>query len=196
MSSIVSKVEKLKLSIRLAECMWRDLRVYQYQNLELASSRQKSVFLAGPSSRQDIMESKWRVFAVNHLRQAGYRGVIYVPEPREDDWSFKKDFPMEIVDWEIERLMSCSIKMFWIPRHEVQLPGRVTNTELGFQLGRAYENPKLKEKIIWGYPSDAWKVKSELHWARLSDIEPFNDLGNMCKYIAQKLNNKNNTATK
>ncbi len=179
--------QKLQQMLDLTCAMWDDPLVFHYQSLEFAPKGIISLFLAGPSSRQDVLKYKWRALAVHYLRLAGYKGVIYVPEPCENDWSFKENFPMEIVDWEIERLMSSTMKFFWVPRHEVQLPGRVTNTELGFWLGRAYENLKIKDQIVWGYPTDAWKMKSEHHWARLPGIEPFHDLEAMCKHVAERL---------
>lgn len=168
--------------------MWDDPLVYHYQDLAFAEPGIQSIFLAGPSSRQDVLEYKWRAFAVHYLRKAGYQEVIYVPEPRENDWSFKETFPMKIVKWESDRLLSCSMKMFWIPRHEIQLPGRVTNTELGFFSGAMFAAPeKFKDRVVMGCPSDAWKVNSEKHWTAIGGVEQFSDLEAMCNYVLHKL---------
>ena len=168
--------------------MWDDPFVYMYQNKELAEDEVHSVFLAGPSSREDVLEFKWRSLAVHYLRKAGFQGIIYVPEPRENDWSFKENFGQQVVEWESTRLLSASITFSWIPRHQTQLPGRVTNTELGFHLGMAYASPeKFKERVIFGCPPDAWKVKSEKHWASLANLEPFDNLQLMCEHVAAKI---------
>lgn len=168
--------------------MWDDPNVYCYQDLNLAEDNIQSVFLAGPSSRQDILEFKWRALAVHYLRKAGYHGIIYIPEPREDDWSFKESFPTSIVEWESKRILSCDIVVVWFCRHQTQLPGRVTATELAFLSGMAYANPdKFKGRLIFGHPSDAWKVKSDVHWAGIAGITPFHDLQTMCHYVTRKL---------
>ena len=180
---------KLKEMLDLTCEMWDDPWAFHYQNHELADSETHSVFLAGPSSRQDILEFKWRAYAVHYLRKAGFKGIIYVPEPRENDWSFKETFEEKIVAWESMRLLNTSMVMFWVPRHETQLPGRVTNTELGFCLGMAYANPdKFKDRMVFGCPPNAWKVKSEKHYSEnIVGIKPFDNLQIMCEHVKAKL---------
>lgn len=77
--------------------------------------------------------------------------------------------------------------MVWIPRHPTQLPGRVTNTELGVLIGMAIANPDLAYRFDFGYPPNAWKVKSESHWASLANKKPYTDLEFMCKMMARGL---------
>ncbi len=178
---------KTQEMLNLTCSMWDDPRVYHYQELQAVPDDVASVFLAGPSSRDDVLNFKWRPYAVHHLRKHDFTGIIVVPEPREDDWSFKYNFPMPIVRWEKERLLLQVKKaVVWLPRHQTQLPGRVTNTELGFLGGMAYADPKrFKDRLIWGYPRDAWKVKSEHEWiAVTAGIEPFHDLEEMCRHVA------------
>ena len=168
--------------------MWDDPNVYHYQDVGLIDLQQPSVFLAGPSSRDDVLSFKWRSYATHYLRKHGFTGGIVVPEPRNDDWSFKETFPTTIVQWESSRLLKVNIAMFWVPRHQTQLPGRVTNMELGFLAGMAYVSPNLRKRLVWGYPLDAWKVKSEEHWVKdIAGFEPFHDLEDMCQYVAEKL---------
>lgn len=140
----------------------------------------------GPSSREDILEFKWRPYGVHFLRKWGFNGLIVVPEPRNNDWGFRSAFPTTIVSWERERLLAVKKAVGWIPRHPTQLPGRVTNTELGFLGGMAYSDPeRFKSRLVWGYPPDAWKVKSEHHWiADIAGVQPFYDLKEMCKHVA------------
>lgn len=181
--------EKMWEMIDLTCAMWDDPLVYCYQNLESIPSRELSIFLAGPSSRDDVLSFKWRSFAHHYLRQVGFQGIIVIPEPREDDWSFKDTSPTSIVEWEATRLLKVTLGFFWIPRHPVQLPGRVTNTEVGFLAGMAYADPaRFRQRIIWGYPLDAWKVKSEHHWlSNVAGIEPFHDLKTMCQSAHTRL---------
>jgi hypothetical protein len=55
----------------LTSMMWDDPLVYFYQSSQLAESGIDSIFLAGPTSREDVLEFKWRAFAVHYLRKAG-----------------------------------------------------------------------------------------------------------------------------
>lgn len=169
--------------------MWDDPLVYMYQNSELVENSPKTIFLAGPSSREDVLEFKWRSFAVHYLRQRGFTGVIYVPEPRENDWAFKETFEGQIVEWESKRILSSSKVLVWIPRHQTQLPGRVTNTEIGVLIGMAIVDPeRFLSRFDFGYPPNAWKVKSETHWAGLAGKKPFHDLEVMCNNTVGVLN--------
>ena len=180
--------ERTQEMLDLTCAMWDDPLVYCYQNLDPVPDAVPSVFLAGPSSRDDVLNFKWRPFARHYLRQGGFQGVIIVPEPREDDWSFKDSFPTDIVSWETTRLLSVDNAVVWLARHQVQLPGRVTNTELGFLGGMAYADPeRFKDRLVWGYPLGAWKVKSEHHWiGDIAGVEPFHDLQEMCDHICSR----------
>ena len=171
--------------------MWDDPHVFFYQDGEFAPQGTQSVFLAGPSSREDVLEYKWRSFAVHYLRKHGCTATIYVPEPRENDWSFKGTFKGDIVAWESARLLSASIACVWLPRHQTQLPGRLTNAELGVLIGMALVSPeKFKRRVAFGHPLNAWKVKSETHWAALAGIEPIHDLETLCRKICIKLQHR------
>jgi hypothetical protein len=169
----------------LACNMWDDPLVFHYQDVKPVPEKKPSIFLVGPSSREDVLNYKWRIFAVHFLRKFGFEGIIIVPEARNDDWAFKENFPTTIVSWERERVLSVSKVVAWLPRHQTQLPGRVTNTELGFLGGMAYADPeRFKDRLIWGYPADAWKVKSEHHWiGEVAGIKPFHDLEEMCRHV-------------
>lgn len=168
--------------------MWDDPHVSFYQDLKLVPTETHSVFLVGPSSRHDVIEFKWRANAHYLLRKFGYRGHIYIPEPKEDDWSFKKNFPMSIDTWERERILSCSLVLAWLCREQTQLPGRLTNFETGFLTGMAYANPeRFKRKFIVGAPSNAYKVKSELNWIRHAGVTPYDSLEEMSQEVVSRL---------
>ena len=93
---------------------------------------------------------------------------------------------------ELFLFLKSDLVLFWIPRHQTQLPGRVTNTELGFMAGRACANPeRFKYSFVWGYPRDAWKVKSEHHWvSEIAGIEPLHDLNELCIEAVRLLGDK------
>jgi hypothetical protein len=166
--------------------MWNDPLVYHYQETGPIPADMPSVFLVGPTSREDVLNFKWRPYGVHYLRKHGFSGVIVVPEAREDDWGFKESFPTSIVSWERERILRVNKVIAWIPRHPTQLPGRVTNTEVGFLAGMAYADPdRFRDRFIWGYPPNAWKVKAEDHWINdVAGIRPFHDLEMMCEQAA------------
>ena len=178
--------------LNLTCAMWDDEKVLCYQDAEGSTWNQDSIFLAGPSSREDVLEFKWRSLAVHYLREAGFIGIIFIPEPRENDWAFKENFPEPIVAWEARYILQSDLVLFWIPRHQTQLPGRVTNTELGFMAGRACANPeRFKYSFVWGHPRDAWKVKSEHHWvSEIAGIEPLHDLNELCIEAVRLLGDK------
>lgn len=185
---IMANRQETQTMLDLTCAMWDDPHVFFYQNGECAPQGTQSVFLAGPSSREDVLEYKWRSLAVHYLRKHGYTAIIYVPEPRENDWRFKETFEGEIVAWESARLLSASIACVWLPRHQTQLPGRLTNAELGVLIGMALASPeKFKKRVVFGHPPNAQKVKSEVHWADLANIQPVYDLEKMCQKICIKL---------
>ena len=165
--------------------MWDDELVYHYQDLRLASeSEAHSVFLAGTSSGEYLYEYGWRPSAVFHLRKAGYKGVIYVPEPRNDDWSLLKKLEVETLDWEIRRLTDSSVKIIWIDRNEINPLRKVTNTKLSLQICRGYESKQVKERIMWGY---SYKMKTKPPWVSLPGAKFFTDLESMCIHANKKI---------
>ncbi len=177
-----NRLETQKM-LDLTCAMWDDNKVFCYQDGDnYLSHGGDNIFLAGPSSREDVLEFKWRSLAVHYLRNSGYKQGIIIPEPRENDWSFKDSFLSSIVAWESRAILTSDLTLFWIPRHQTQLPGRVTNTELGFMAGRAHADPQMNRyRFLWGYPPDAWKVKSEHHWVtNVAGIKPVHDLAELC----------------
>lgn len=61
----------------------------------LPSQVERSIFLAGPTPR-DKETPTWRNEALQILETLGYRGVVYVPEPR-GKWAHEY---MDQVNWE------------------------------------------------------------------------------------------------
>ncbi|MFA6588606.1 MAG: nucleoside 2-deoxyribosyltransferase domain-containing protein [Patescibacteria group bacterium] len=104
---------------------------------EYPATCQKSVFLAGPTARQGETPS-WRPAAVEALRNLGYDGQIFIPEPRPGQSWPTYDQHDAVVDWEVNGLNRADCIFFWVPRDEKVLPGFTTNIEFGdfFKSGR------------------------------------------------------------
>lgn len=68
----------------LLEQMWSDPRMQCYNDNKMPSvaGLKRSAFLAGPTSRNQLLEYLWRSKAVAYLRDNGFDGYIFVPEPR------------------------------------------------------------------------------------------------------------------
>lgn len=105
----------------------------------------KSIFLAGPTPRDNSIES-WRKEAIQILEKLGYDGTVFIPEPRNNQ--FTKDYDKQ-VDWETQMLNAADCIMFWIPRDLEKLPGFTTNVEWG-----VWEN---SGKVVIGFPKDSPK---------------------------------------
>jgi len=111
-----------------------------------------SIFLAGPTLRNDYFENSWRSEAVKYLKELGYTGNVYVPESRTGDYlALGKDF--DAPRWEWTALDRSDVIMFWIPRDNERLPGFTTNVEFGRYTAL------VPEKVILGFPDNAVRMK-------------------------------------
>ena len=91
--------------------------------------RPDSIFLAGPSPRGKE-DYNWRPEALDLLTELGFSGTVYVPLPRDGEWTDNYDGQ---IDWELEYLDAAGARVFWIPR-SAELPGFTTNVEYGLYL--------------------------------------------------------------
>lgn len=135
-----------------------------------------SIFLAGPSPRQDG-GFNWRPDAIELLEKQGFNGSVFIPLPRDGNWP--RDYDKQ-VDWELKYLNYSTVIIFWIPR-DVYLPGFTTNVEFGMFLKTG--------KIVLGYPENAEKMKYLDYVARLNNIPISNDLEGTIKNSLDKLKN-------
>lgn len=117
----------------------------------------KSMFLAGPSPRNPD-QPNWRPEALAALEAMGYDGVVFVPLPREGDWSHGYDAQVE---WELTHLNMADVVLFWVPRSK-DLPAMTTNVEFGsfYDTGKA----------ILGYPKDATQMRYLDHLAKTESV--------------------------
>lgn len=124
------------------------MKIIYSDNIEIGKNKEnKSVFLAGPTPRDDKTES-WRPSAIELFKKYDFQGTIFVPE-----CSDKKiiDYDAQVA-WELENLTKCSIIMFWVASNNDTMLALTTRTEFGYWLGR---NP---QKVWYGRPDSSYKT--------------------------------------
>lgn len=123
-----------------------------YAREKFPKSFKKAVFLAGPSPRGMAGVESWRLQAIRLLKEMGYNGLVFSPEPRKRNPKLKYDDKMydDQIKWETEGLNKADCIIFWIPRTLDKMPGFTTNIEYGewFKSG----------KIVLGAPKNASKL--------------------------------------
>lgn len=109
----------------------------------------QSCFLAGCTPRSSEVPS-WRPEALRYLEEAGYEGVVFVPEARaENPWDEKNWAPQ--VEWERLCLNVADQIVFWIPRNMETMQGLTSNVEFGRYIA--------DNKVVFGAPTEAVHVK-------------------------------------
>jgi hypothetical protein len=133
------------------------------------SSWRLSVFLAGPAPRSAEVAS-WRPEALALLCQAGFAGVVFVPEPADG-----RSIPsyLEQVEWERQALHLADRILFWIPRDMVTLPGLTTNVEFGRWC--------TSGKVLLGYPPTAQKIKYLAWLAKIEGVPIYHALADVVR---------------
>lgn len=148
--------------------MWEDPLVQCYNDEQKPSASEEqengSLFLAGPTSRHQVLECNWRCEAVSYLRSAGFKGYIYVPEPRGEESSSDFTDRSYIHNWESSRLLNATHVVFWIPRKADELLGLNTNLELGIFIGKM-QSGMLGTKLFIGWPPKAERMGLPYHYA-------------------------------
>lgn len=165
------------------QAMWQDSRVQLYNDKELPGDLGDvlSVFLAGPTSWNQILECNWRCEAVRLLREAGFAGWIFCPEPRGQE--LPDDFTERsyIHTWESDRLLTATHVVFWVPRKADELLGLNTNLELGVFLGLAIGNNLDGRHLFVGWPLRAERMGLPKHYLGMVGMQPYHELKEMCE---------------
>ncbi len=130
-----------------------------------AASATPSVFLAGPSERDDGVTA-WRKKALSLFKKFGFTGHVYVPEP----WSRSRDVQ---INWEIYHLNLAKCVLFWIPRDLKTLPGFTTNIEFGEWLHSG--------KVVLGFPKKAERMEYIAYRAKQNGIPVADNLSDTVK---------------
>lgn len=172
--------------LRSLRMMWEDPKVQLYNDAVLPdlSDGIDSIFLAGPTSRNQVLECNWRSTAVQQLRAFGFTGWIFCPEPRGQEHSGDFTERGYIHEWESSRLMNAKRAVFWIPRKADELLGLNTNLELGIFLGIAIANQLDGQKLHIGWPPEAERMGLPKHYTKMAGIEPYDDMDQLCMDIA------------
>lgn len=107
----------------------------------------KSIFLVGPTPRRQGVES-WRPAMIDELRDAGFDGFVFSPEPRGGNWQGNYDSQVE---WEKKHLELCDLIIAWVARKLPDMPAFTTNVEFGRWVG--------SQKLLYGRPMWAEKTR-------------------------------------
>lgn len=164
------------------KAMWEDPMVQLYNDTEPPQELDKgSVFLAGPTSRNQILHWQWRAHAVWLLRHYGLTGWIFCPEPR--GYEAPSDFTerAHIHTWESKRLLRAERVLFWIPRKADELLGLNTNLELGIMLGRAMLNEEERRRLMVGWPHEAERIGLPNHYMEIAASYRYTTLEELCQ---------------
>src|ERR1039457_748450 len=138
----------------------------------------KSIFLAGPSLREDQQDQiSWRVKAVQILETLGYDGVVFIPEYR-DGYNANFD-PKDIFNWESKCLNMADNILFNISRDiSSGIYALTTNAEFGQWMSSG--------KCVLSTPINADKVQYQEKWAEELKVPIYHDLYNSIKHIIDK----------
>jgi hypothetical protein len=177
------RMEQLQKQI---QAMWLDKHVQLYNDAELPGDLDEipSVFLAGPTSRNQVLECNWRCEAVRLLREAGYMGWIFCPEPRGKELPGDFTERSYIHSWESSRLLSATHVAFWIPRKADELLGLNTNLELGVFLGLAIGGNLDGQGLFVGWPTSAERMGLPKHYLTMAGMNQHTTLQELCESIS------------
>jgi hypothetical protein len=166
--------------------MWEDPGVQLYNDPELpADMKEGSVFLAGPTSRHQLLEFQWRARMVALLRHFGFNGWIFCPEPR--GLELAKDFTERgyIHKWESDRLLGANHAAFWMPRKADELLGLNSNLELGIFIGLRLAGQADDKRLFVGWPPEAERMGLPNHYKQMADILLYTGVEELCQAIVK-----------
>lgn len=151
---------------------------YTYETLKGDDLKKPSIFLMGPTPRSKDVAS-WRPEAIKLLEEAGFDGVIYVPEYNKDaDLAQKeagKDWYEKQIEWEHHNLDYCYVILAWVPREMKTMPALTTNVEFGFYVHN-------NSRVFYGRPDDAPNNKYlDYCYEKFTERKPANNLKSLVK---------------
>ena len=111
-----------------------------------------SIFLAGPTRRNSHYENSYRKEIVRLYEEAGFNGIIYVPEIFEKRTFHESEIEKQ-TRWEWTCLDAAGIILFWVPRRLPDMPAFTTNVEFGIYI------EKKPKQVVLGYPKNAEKMR-------------------------------------
>lgn len=139
-----------------------------YARQPFPTSTTSSIFLAGPTPRDEVTPS-WRPEAIRILRELGFEGLVFVPEPADGKWDGDDlDKWRDQVEWEEEALNRADVIVFWIPRSLPNMLGLTTNDEWGVW--------KDSGKVILGTSPEAVAVRYQRYYANKYRVSTNTDL--------------------
>ena len=128
-----------------------------YTQEPLPTEIDSTIFLAGPSPRDEDVGSWRRPQALQMLEDMNFKGTVFVPEWRmAPPAGTKLEYDTQ-VEWETAAMNMSDCILFWIPRELKTMPAFTTNDEWGTW--------KQSGKVVFGAPENAEKVKYQQWWA-------------------------------
>jgi len=138
-----------------------------YSDQSLLSVEPYSIFLAGPTPRDDQTKS-WRPEALEYLKEIQFTGTVLVPE--RQSWQKGFDYNTQ-VEWEFSALSQAGAIVFWVPSTPDTMQALTTRCEFGMFMALD------ASKIVYGHPADAWKLQYLDWWyQRLRNKAPHTTL--------------------
>jgi 8-oxo-dGTP pyrophosphatase MutT (NUDIX family) len=137
-----------------------------YAGEEMPKIFTKSLFLAGPTPRNPDEQESWRPDALDILRDKGFEGVIFIPEPRDGKFSSSYDGQ---IDWEEKYLNVADCIVFWVPRN-LDLDSKGFPKMAAFTTNVEFGTWQSSGKIVFGAPPEASKNGYLKHYAEKYNV--------------------------
>lgn len=133
-----------------------------YYGSDLPEKITKSIFLGGCSTRNLKEVPSWRPDALQILEDAGFDGVVFVPEFKDPENKLLSY--SEIIEWEDEHLNIADAILFHIPR-DLSLDSNGDPKNLGLTTNIEFGRWDDSGKIFLSIPEDAEKVSYVKYYA-------------------------------
>lgn len=124
-----------------------------YTGEEMPDVINKSIFLAGPTPRNNEEQESWRPDALKLLEDMGFDGVVFVPENRDGEFKMNYD---DQIDWEEKYLSVADCVLFWVPR-DLTLDSKDFPKMAAFTTNVEWGKWEKSGKVVFGAPKKAPK---------------------------------------